>query len=104
MCSRSGPISPHLLRPSKAVTFSDLLTESALKSRDDHISGKNYVSGDSLTMDDAKVYAAVVEKPSDHFTKQVSGTTVILQNWLGASLAKPLGVRIASHAAPLEVA
>ncbi|KAK6138269.1 hypothetical protein DH2020_027960 [Rehmannia glutinosa] len=47
-----------------AVTFSDLHTEAGLKALEDFISGKSYISGDQLTKDDIKVYAAVLEKPS----------------------------------------
>ncbi|KAL2924396.1 Elongation factor 1-beta 1 [Bienertia sinuspersici] len=50
-----------------AVVFKDLHTDSGVKSLDDHLSGKSYVSGDALTKDDIKVYGAVLEKPSDSF-------------------------------------
>ncbi|KAH9610548.1 hypothetical protein KSS87_005372 [Heliosperma pusillum] len=50
-----------------AVIFKDLHTESGLKSLEDHLSGKSYISGDAITKDDIKVYGAVVEKPSDAY-------------------------------------
>jgi len=74
-----------------AVTFSDLHAESGLKSLDEFLAGKSYISGyvavilnlihhpisstivadfcvififrDSITKDDIKVYGAVLEKP-----------------------------------------
>ncbi|KAF3646737.1 Elongation factor 1-delta [Capsicum annuum] len=36
----------------------------SLKSVNDHLSGKTYVSGDQLTKDDIKVYWEILEKPS----------------------------------------
>ena len=50
-----------------AITFSDLHTESGLKSLDEFLSGKSYVSGDKLTKDDIKVYAAVLVNPGNSF-------------------------------------
>ncbi|KMT11265.1 hypothetical protein BVRB_5g110140 [Beta vulgaris subsp. vulgaris] len=47
------------------VIFKDLHTETGLKSLDDHLSGKSYISGDELTKDDIKVYSAVLERPRD---------------------------------------
>ena len=51
-----------------AITFSDLHTESGLKSLDEFLSGKSYVSGDKLTKDDIKVYAAVLVNPGKSFS------------------------------------
>ncbi|XP_047308596.1 elongation factor 1-beta 2-like [Impatiens glandulifera] len=48
-----------------AIIFSDLHTESGLKSLNDHLAGKSYISGEKLTKDDVKVYAAVAEKTDD---------------------------------------
>ncbi|GMI81616.1 hypothetical protein like AT5G12110 [Hibiscus trionum] len=50
-----------------AVTFSNLHTESGLKSLNDFLSGKSYISGSNLTKDDIKVYAAVLKNPGDSF-------------------------------------
>jgi len=47
-----------------AVTFSDLHTEAGLKSLESFLSGKTFISGDEITKDDVKVYAAVLDKPS----------------------------------------
>ncbi|KAK7306804.1 hypothetical protein VNO77_44762 [Canavalia gladiata] len=50
-----------------AVTFSNLHTESGLKSLDGFLSGKTYISGDQFSKDDIKVYGFVLEKPGDAF-------------------------------------
>ncbi|PWA59230.1 Glutathione S-transferase, C-terminal-like protein [Artemisia annua] len=47
-----------------AVTFSDLHTEAGLKSLESYLTGKTYISGNEITKDDVKVYAAVLDKPS----------------------------------------
>ncbi|KAK7831493.1 udp-arabinopyranose mutase 1 [Quercus suber] len=62
-----------------SITFSDLHTESGLKSLDEFLSGKSYVSGDNLTKDDIKVYAAVLVTLSPMFA---SGTMPFLPNSL----------------------
>ncbi|KAI3982354.1 hypothetical protein MKX01_037887 [Papaver californicum] len=49
------------------VTFSDLHTEAGLKSLEEYLSGKTYISGDQITRDDVKVFAAVSEKPGSAF-------------------------------------
>lgn len=55
------------LKTKMAITFSDLHTESGLKSLDQYLSGKSYISGNQLTKDDIKVYAAVLKKPAGSF-------------------------------------
>lgn len=50
-----------------AITFTDLHTEAGLKSLDQHLSSKSYISGNQVTKDDIKVYGAVLEKPGDAF-------------------------------------
>jgi elongation factor 1-beta len=50
-----------------AVTFSDLHTESGLKSLNEFLVGKSYISGDQISKDDIKVYGAVLEKPGRDF-------------------------------------
>nr|ACG38106.1 hypothetical protein [Zea mays] len=44
------------------AVFSDLHTADGLKSLEAHLAGKTYVSGDSITKDDIKVFAAVPSK------------------------------------------
>ncbi|GFY94281.1 translation elongation factor EF1B/ribosomal protein S6 family protein [Actinidia rufa] len=88
-----------------AVTFSDLHTESGLKSLDEFLSGKTYVSGDQLTKDDIKVYAAVLEKPNGDLFPNTSQWYHCVSSKLTASFpGKAVGVRIAGQAAPVEAA
>ncbi|PHT70099.1 hypothetical protein T459_25203 [Capsicum annuum] len=46
------------------IAFSNLYTESSLKSVNDHLSGKTFISGDQLIKDDIKVYGEILEQPS----------------------------------------
>lgn len=88
-----------------AVTFSDLHTESGLKSLDRFLSGKKYISGDKLTKDDVKVYAAVLEKPSADQFPNASQWYHCVSSHLGPSFpGKAVGVRIAGQGAPIEAA
>lgn len=50
-----------------AVTFSDLHTADGLKALEAHLAGKTYVSGDVISKDDIKVFAAVPSKPGAEF-------------------------------------
>ncbi|CAL5061175.1 unnamed protein product [Urochloa decumbens] len=50
-----------------AVTFSDLHTADGLKALETHLAGKTYVSGDAISKDDVKVFAAVLSKPGAEF-------------------------------------
>ncbi|KAL8506429.1 hypothetical protein ACS0TY_017349 [Phlomoides rotata] len=72
------------------VTFSDLHKESGLKALNDFLSGKSSISGDQLTKDDIKVYAAVLGEPSADLYPNAS-------KWIGGAAA-------AESAAPAEVA
>ncbi|KAL9257763.1 Elongation factor 1-beta 1-like protein [Drosera capensis] len=74
-----------------AVIFSDLLMEPGLKSLDSHLAGKPYISGDSWTKDDIKVYVAVEGNPGHGF--------VNASNFPG----KAVGVKIGAHTAPVDV-
>ncbi|TXG73361.1 hypothetical protein EZV62_001940 [Acer yangbiense] len=82
-----------------AITLTDLHTESGLKSLDQHLSGKSYVSGDQLTKDDIKVYADVLEKPGLLFLIHYCFLLVI-----GSFPGKAVGVRIGGKGAPVEAA
>lgn len=85
------------------VTFTDLHTESGLKSLNEFLSGKTYISGDKLTKDDVKVYAAVLEKPSGDLFPNASQWYDSVSSQLAASFpGKAIGVRIARHSAPAE--
>ena len=88
-----------------AVTFSDLHTESGLKSLDEFLSGKTYVSGDQLTKDDIKVYAAVLEKPNGDLFPNASQWYHCVSSKLATSFpGKAVGVRTAGQAALVEAA
>ncbi|OEL33379.1 Elongation factor 1-beta [Dichanthelium oligosanthes] len=50
-----------------AVTFSELHTADGLKALEAHLAGKTYVSGDAISKDDIKVFAAVPSKPGAEF-------------------------------------
>jgi elongation factor 1-beta len=50
-----------------AVTFSDLHTAEGLKALEAYIAGKTYISGDEISKDDIKVFAAVPTKPGAEF-------------------------------------
>ncbi|KAJ3683788.1 hypothetical protein LUZ60_014015 [Juncus effusus] len=50
-----------------AACFTDLHTESGLKSLEEFLSGKTYISGDTISKDDVKVYGAVPSKPGSGF-------------------------------------
>ncbi|KAK8582150.1 hypothetical protein V6N13_145132 [Hibiscus sabdariffa] len=87
-----------------AVTFSNLHTESGLKSLNDFLSGKSYISGSKLTKDDIKVYAAVLKNPGDSFPN-VSKWYNSVSSQLAASFpGKAVGVGFGGKAAPAESA
>ncbi|KAF2291784.1 hypothetical protein GH714_035589 [Hevea brasiliensis] len=77
-----------------AVTFSDLHTESGLKSLDEFLARKSYISGDKLSKDDIKVYAAVLGSLEMPSPMPASGTTAYLH-----ILPQAVGVRIGGKAA-----
>ena len=85
-----------------AITFTDLHTESGLKSLNDFLAGKSYISGDKISKDDVKVYAAVVAKPGDAFPN-ASKWYASVDSLLAKSFpGKAVGVSIASQSAPAD--
>jgi len=81
-----------------AVTFSDLHTECGLKSLNEFLSGKTYISGDQLTKSDIKVYAAVLEKPGGDLFPNATHWFDCVSSKLAKSFpGKAAGVRIASQ-------
>uniref|UniRef100_A0A0E0C3D0 RRM domain-containing protein n=1 Tax=Oryza meridionalis TaxID=40149 RepID=A0A0E0C3D0_9ORYZ len=50
-----------------AVTFTDLHAADGLKALEQHLAGKTYISGDSISKDDIKVFTAVPSKPGAEF-------------------------------------
>ncbi|CAN4119069.1 unnamed protein product [Withania somnifera] len=88
-----------------AVTFSNLHTESGLKSVNDHLSGKTYISGDQLTKDDIKVYGAILEQPNSDLYPNASKWYQTVSSKLASSFpGKAVGVRFGSQDAPAEAA
>ncbi|PON59207.1 Glutathione S-transferase [Parasponia andersonii] len=83
-----------------AVTFTDLHTEAGLKSLDQFVSGKPYISGDVLTKDDIKVYAAVVEKPGDSYPSASKWYESVSSQLASSFPGKAAGVRIGGKGAP----
>jgi len=88
-----------------AVTFSDLHTEAGVKSLNEFLTGKSYISGDHLTKDDIKVYASVLEKPSGDLFPNASKWFESVSSQLATCFpGKAAGVRIGGHSAPVEAA
>ncbi|KAF2580547.1 hypothetical protein F2Q68_00000679 [Brassica cretica] len=83
-----------------AVTFSDLHTEQGVKSVEEHLAGKTYISGDQLSVDDVKVYAAVSEKPSDAFPNASKWYDCVASQLAKSFPGKAVGVSIGGSAAP----
>ncbi|KAB1203632.1 Elongation factor 1-beta 1 [Morella rubra] len=87
-----------------AVTFSDLHAESGLKSLDGFLSGKPYISGDQLTKDDIKVYAAVLAKPGGAFPNASKWYDAVSSQLAASFPGQAVGVRVCGKAAPAEEA
>ncbi|KAK7401033.1 hypothetical protein VNO78_12344 [Psophocarpus tetragonolobus] len=81
-----------------AITFSNLHTESGLKSLEGFLSGKTYISGDQLTKDDIKVYAAVLEKPGDAFPNVAKWYEVVSSHLAKSFPGNAQGVRFCGKA------
>ncbi|KAM7276611.1 hypothetical protein ACFE04_018477 [Oxalis oulophora] len=81
-----------------AITFTDLHTESGVKSLDDYLSGKSYISGDQLTKDDIKVYAAVLVKPAASFSNAAKWFDSVSSALASSFPGKSAGVRIGGNA------
>ncbi|CAN8244126.1 unnamed protein product [Cochlearia groenlandica] len=82
-----------------AVTFSDLHTEEGVKSVEEHLAGKTYISGEQLSIDDVKVYAAVSEKPSDAFPNASRWFDCVASHLAKSFPGKAIGVSIGGSAA-----
>ncbi|CAF1786564.1 elongation factor 1-beta 1 [Brassica napus] len=77
-----------------AITFSNLHTEEGLKAVEEHLSGKTYISGDQLSVDDVKVYAAVLEKPGDGFPNVSKWYDTVASHLAKSFPGKAVGVKI----------
>ncbi|OIW04173.1 hypothetical protein TanjilG_00733 [Lupinus angustifolius] len=87
-----------------AATFSDLHTESGLKSLEEFLSGKTYISGDELTKDDIKVYGSVLEKPSESFPHVATWYEVVSSHLALSFPGTAQGVKFSGKSAPVEAA
>ncbi|WRX33405.1 Translation elongation factor EF1B [Theobroma cacao] len=87
-----------------AITFSDLHTESGLKSLNDYLSGKSYISGDKLTKDDIKVYAAVLKNPGDSFPNVRQWYNCVSSHLAASFPGKAVGVGLGGKATADESA
>ncbi|KAK8550717.1 hypothetical protein V6N13_119224 [Hibiscus sabdariffa] len=85
-----------------AVTFSNLHTESGLKSLDDFLSGKSYISGNKLSKDDIKVYAAVLKNPGDSFANVSKWYNSVSSQLATSFPGKAVGVGFGGETAPAE--
>ncbi|KAK1277548.1 Elongation factor 1-beta [Acorus gramineus] len=81
-----------------AITFSDLHTETGLKSLEEFLEGKTYISGDQISKDDIKVFAAV-SKPGDGFPNVCRWYQTIFSALAARFPGKAVGVKIYSQAA-----
>ncbi|KAJ6755513.1 EF-HAND AND COILED-COIL DOMAIN-CONTAINING FAMILY MEMBER [Salix purpurea] len=87
------------------VTFSDLHTESGLKSLNEYLSGKSYISGDQISKDDIKVYGAVLVNPGGAFPNAGKWYDSVSSQLASSFPGKACGVRVgAAAAAPVEAA
>ncbi|GLT63586.1 hypothetical protein SLA2020_361420 [Shorea laevis] len=87
-----------------AITFSDLHTEAGLKSLDKFLAGKTYISGNKLSKDDIKVYAAVLGKPADSFPNASKWYECVSSHLANSFPGKAVGVRIGGKGAPAAAA
>ncbi|KAB5520208.1 hypothetical protein DKX38_024527 [Salix brachista] len=87
------------------VTFSDLHTESGLKSLNEYLSGKSYISGDQISKDDIKVYGAVLVNPGGAFPNAGKWYDSVSSQLASSFPGKACGVRVgAAAASPVEAA
>ncbi|GJV99520.1 elongation factor 1-beta-like protein [Tanacetum coccineum] len=88
-----------------AVTFSDLHSETGLKSLESYLTGKTYISGNEITKDDVKVYAAVLDKPNSDLYPCASKWFLSVAAKLATSFpGKAVGVSISAQASSTEAA
>ncbi|XP_010453273.1 PREDICTED: elongation factor 1-beta 1-like [Camelina sativa] len=83
-----------------AVTFSNLHTEQGHKSLEEHLAGKTYISCDQLSLDDVKVYVAVLEKPGDGFPNASKWYDNIASHLAKSFPGQSVGVRVGGGVAP----
>jgi elongation factor 1-beta len=82
-----------------AVTFSELHTAEGLKALEAHLAGKTYISGDGISKDDIKVFAAVPTKPGAEFPTAARWYDTIAAATAARFPGKASGVSASSAAA-----
>ncbi|ONK67485.1 uncharacterized protein A4U43_C05F540 [Asparagus officinalis] len=81
-------------------SFSDLHTESGLKTLDGYLSGKTFISGDQISKDDVKVYGAVPQKPAESFSSAAKWYASVHSVLAARFPGQTVGVRFGGQAAP----
>ncbi|MQL87715.1 hypothetical protein Taro_020256 [Colocasia esculenta] len=91
-----------------AATFSDLHTDADLQALNEYLSGRTFISGDEISRDDVKVYAAVLKKPGDGFANMGrwydSVALVLAARFPGEAVGVRVSARAAAPAPSEEVA
>jgi elongation factor 1-beta len=88
-----------------AVTFSDLHSEAGLKALESYLTGKTYISGNEISKDDVKVYAAVLDTPNADLYPCASKWFSSVADKLATSFpGKAVGVSISAQASSTEAA
>jgi elongation factor 1-beta len=86
------------------AVFSDLHTADGLKTLEAHLAGKTYVSGDAITKDDIKVFAAVPLKPGAEFPNAARWYETISAAVASRFPGKAVGVNLPAGSAPAAAA
>ncbi|KAM0951043.1 putative translation elongation factor EF1B/ribosomal protein S6 [Dioscorea sansibarensis] len=87
-----------------AISFADLDTEAGLKSLEQLLSGKAYISGvfqDQITKDDVKVFASVSENPGEGFPNVGRWYETVSSALASRFPGKPLGVKVVGQGPPV---
>ncbi|MQL76695.1 hypothetical protein Taro_009091 [Colocasia esculenta] len=82
-----------------AATFSDLHIDAGLKVLDEYLSGRTFISGDEISRDDVKVYAAVLKKPGDGFANVDRWYDSVASVLVARFPGEAVGVRVSAGAA-----
>lgn len=82
-----------------AISFADLHTEAGIKILDEFLSGKTYISGDQISKDDIRVYAAVTGKPGAGFPNASRWHETVSSALAARFPGEAAGVKIAGQAA-----
>ncbi|XP_020274213.1 elongation factor 1-beta-like [Asparagus officinalis] len=80
-------------------SFSDLHTESGVKTLEEHLSGKSFISGDQISKDDVKVFGAVTQKPGEGFPNAAKWYDSVYLVLAARFPGQAVGVRFGGQAA-----